>query len=94
MLPNLTPGVTYEVTIVSVKGQRESEPGSDSVTTGRLQSHEKLAHVHTHTNVCFGLSLQFCDASTKQPKLTQQIIILYVHHVRSHKLSVCVSVGV
>ncbi|XP_023253569.1 tenascin-like isoform X2 [Seriola lalandi dorsalis] len=33
VLPNLTPGVTYEVTIVAVKGQRESEPGSDSVTT-------------------------------------------------------------
>ncbi|XP_014873465.1 tenascin isoform X3 [Poecilia latipinna] len=33
VLPNLTPGVTYEVTIVAVKEQRESEPGSDSVTT-------------------------------------------------------------
>ncbi|KAM4576738.1 tenascin isoform 2-T3 [Odontesthes bonariensis] len=33
VLSNLTPGVTYEVTIVAVKGQRESEPGSDSVTT-------------------------------------------------------------
>ncbi|XP_076023545.1 tenascin [Genypterus blacodes] len=33
VLPNLTPGVTYQVTVVAVKGQRESEPGSDSVTT-------------------------------------------------------------
>ncbi|KAM8760587.1 tenascin isoform 1-T3 [Acanthopagrus schlegelii] len=33
VLYNLTPGVTYEVTVVAVKGQRESEPGSDSVTT-------------------------------------------------------------
>ncbi|XP_065819094.1 tenascin isoform X3 [Labrus bergylta] len=33
VLPNLTPGVTYEVTVVALKGQRESEPGSDSVTT-------------------------------------------------------------
>ncbi|KAM9743868.1 tenascin isoform 1-T3 [Menidia menidia] len=33
VLSNLTPGVTYEVTIVALKGQRESEPGSDSVTT-------------------------------------------------------------
>ncbi|XP_038560222.1 tenascin isoform X2 [Micropterus salmoides] len=33
VLPNLTPGVTYEVTVIAVKGQRESEPGSDSVTT-------------------------------------------------------------
>ncbi|XP_034548065.1 tenascin isoform X2 [Notolabrus celidotus] len=33
VLPNLTPGVTYEVTVVAMKAQRESEPGSDSVTT-------------------------------------------------------------
>lgn len=33
VLSNLTPGVTYEVTVVALKGQRESEPGSDSVTT-------------------------------------------------------------
>ncbi|XP_056142761.1 tenascin [Lampris incognitus] len=32
VLANLTPGVTYQVTIIAVKGQRESEPGSDSVT--------------------------------------------------------------
>ncbi|KAK7933208.1 hypothetical protein WMY93_004104 [Mugilogobius chulae] len=32
-LPNLTPGVTYEVTVVAVKGERESEPGAGSVTT-------------------------------------------------------------
>jgi len=36
VLSNLTPGVTYEVTIVAIKGQRESEPGSDSVTTGEM----------------------------------------------------------
>ncbi|XP_034026895.1 tenascin isoform X1 [Thalassophryne amazonica] len=33
VLSNLTPGVTYQVTIVAVKGQRESDPGSDSVAT-------------------------------------------------------------
>nr|XP_020454845.1 tenascin-like isoform X2 [Monopterus albus] len=33
VLPNLTPGVIYEVTVVAIKGQRESKPGSDSVTT-------------------------------------------------------------
>ncbi|XP_024121092.1 tenascin isoform X1 [Oryzias melastigma] len=33
VLPNLTPGVTYEVTIVAVKSERESKPGSESVTT-------------------------------------------------------------
>lgn len=34
MLPNLTPGVTYQVTVIAVKGLEESEPGSDRVTTG------------------------------------------------------------
>nr|XP_054587163.1 tenascin [Nothobranchius furzeri]XP_054587164.1 tenascin [Nothobranchius furzeri] len=33
LLPNLTPGVTYQVTIVALEGRRESKPGSDSVTT-------------------------------------------------------------
>ncbi|XP_077377651.1 tenascin isoform X3 [Festucalex cinctus] len=33
VLPNLIPGVTYEVTVIALKAQRESEPGSDSVTT-------------------------------------------------------------
>ncbi|KAM4616107.1 tenascin isoform 2-T2 [Polymixia lowei] len=33
VLPNLTPGVTYQIIVIAVKGQRESEPGSDSVTT-------------------------------------------------------------
>uniref|UniRef100_A0A8B9GTS5 Tenascin C n=1 Tax=Astyanax mexicanus TaxID=7994 RepID=A0A8B9GTS5_ASTMX len=33
VLPNLTPGVTYQVTVTAVKGLEESEPGSDRVTT-------------------------------------------------------------
>ncbi|KAK6306144.1 hypothetical protein J4Q44_G00230690 [Coregonus suidteri] len=33
VLPKLTPGVTYQVNVISVKGQKESEPGSSSVTT-------------------------------------------------------------
>ncbi|XP_043096130.1 tenascin isoform X1 [Puntigrus tetrazona] len=33
MLPNLTPGVTYQVTVIAVKGLDESEPGSERVTT-------------------------------------------------------------
>ncbi|XP_061529061.1 tenascin-like isoform X1 [Phycodurus eques] len=33
VLPNLIPGVTYEVTVIALKAQRESEPVSDSVTT-------------------------------------------------------------
>ncbi|KAL2092310.1 hypothetical protein ACEWY4_012108 [Coilia grayii] len=32
-LPNLTPGTTYQVTVIAVKGLEESEPGSDKVTT-------------------------------------------------------------
>ncbi|XP_046904527.1 tenascin isoform X2 [Hypomesus transpacificus] len=33
VLPNLIPGVTYQVTVIAVKGQKESQPTSDSVTT-------------------------------------------------------------
>ncbi|XP_062310255.1 tenascin [Osmerus eperlanus] len=33
VLPNLIPGVTYQVTVIAVKGQKESQPASDSVTT-------------------------------------------------------------
>ncbi|XP_051552470.1 tenascin-like [Myxocyprinus asiaticus] len=33
ILPNLTPGVTYQVMVIAVKGLEESEPGSDRVTT-------------------------------------------------------------
>ncbi|XP_066569231.1 tenascin isoform X2 [Amia ocellicauda] len=33
VLANLMPGVTYEVSIISVKGLEESDPASDSVTT-------------------------------------------------------------
>ncbi|KAK2845459.1 hypothetical protein Q7C36_010313 [Tachysurus vachellii] len=34
ILPNLTPGVTYRVSVISVKGLEESEPASDTFTTG------------------------------------------------------------
>ncbi|XP_030647349.1 tenascin isoform X2 [Chanos chanos] len=33
VLPNLTPGVTYQVAVIAIKGSEESEPGSDTVTT-------------------------------------------------------------
>ncbi|KAJ8005892.1 hypothetical protein DPEC_G00122620 [Dallia pectoralis] len=39
VLPNLTPGVTYQVVIISVKGQKESEPGTGSVTTALDKPH-------------------------------------------------------
>ncbi|XP_051750842.1 tenascin isoform X2 [Ctenopharyngodon idella] len=39
MLPNLTPGVTYQVTVFAVKGLEESEPGSDRVTTALDKPH-------------------------------------------------------
>ncbi|CAL8248379.1 unnamed protein product [Merluccius merluccius] len=33
VLSNLTPGVLYHVAVIAIKGSRESEPGSDTVTT-------------------------------------------------------------
>lgn len=34
MLPNLVPGETYQVTVVAVKGLEESDPITDTLTTG------------------------------------------------------------
>ncbi|KAM9438045.1 tenascin-like isoform 2-T2 [Salvelinus alpinus] len=33
LLPNMLPGVTYQVTIFSTKGLEESDPGTDTITT-------------------------------------------------------------
>lgn len=38
LLPNMAPGKTYQVTVSSVKGLEESEPSSDTVTTGQQRS--------------------------------------------------------
>lgn len=38
VLPNLTPGVTYRVSVISVKGLQDSEPASDTVTTGTIHT--------------------------------------------------------
>ncbi|KAK3514893.1 hypothetical protein QTP70_033821, partial [Hemibagrus guttatus] len=43
VLPNLTPGVTYRVSVISVKGQEESEPASDIFTTALDKPHGLVA---------------------------------------------------
>ncbi|XP_053466405.1 tenascin isoform X3 [Ictalurus furcatus] len=43
VLPNLTPGVTYRVSVISVKGLEESEPASDTVTTALDRPHSLVA---------------------------------------------------
>ncbi|XP_058230707.1 tenascin isoform X2 [Hemibagrus wyckioides] len=43
VLPNLTPGVTYQVSIISVKGLQDSEPASDTVTTALDKPHGLVA---------------------------------------------------
>lgn len=47
VLPNLTPGVTYDVSVIAVKGQRESEAASESVTTGKLPCMWQWNNIHT-----------------------------------------------
>lgn len=53
VLPNLTPGVTYKVTVVAVKGQRESEPGADSVTTGNVELTIMINCLYSHCSITF-----------------------------------------
>lgn len=36
LLPNMVPGKVYQVTVSAVKGLEESDPSTDTVTTGRL----------------------------------------------------------
>lgn len=36
-LINLVPGEMYQVSVIAVKGLEESEPASDTFTTGRLR---------------------------------------------------------
>ncbi|XP_060740344.1 tenascin isoform X4 [Tachysurus vachellii] len=43
VLPNLTPGVTYRVGVISVKGLEESEPAFDTVTTALDKPHGLVA---------------------------------------------------
>lgn len=38
LLSNMVPGKMYQVTVSSVKGLEESDPSTDTVTTGRLSS--------------------------------------------------------
>lgn len=38
LLPNMIPGKTYQVTVSAVKGLEESDPSTDTVTTGWLSS--------------------------------------------------------
>lgn len=47
VLPNLTPGVTYDVSVIAVKGQRDSEAASESVTTGKLLCMWQWNKIHT-----------------------------------------------
>lgn len=71
VLPNLTPGVTYQVTVTAVKGLEESEPGSDRVTTGILPLLQPLiqthAHFHSITDIQESAKV-FCTETQRQIK--------------------------
>lgn len=47
LLSNMVPGKTYQVTVSSVKGLEESDPSTDTVTTGRLCSLPTYQHFVT-----------------------------------------------
>lgn len=42
LLPSMVPGKTYQVTVSSVKGLEESDPSTDTVTTGWLPPSSSL----------------------------------------------------
>lgn len=42
LLSNMIPGKMYQVTVSSVKGLEESDPSTDTVTTGWLSSSSSL----------------------------------------------------
>lgn len=56
VLPNLTPGVTYQVSVISVKGLEESEPAFDTFTTGTIYTHSSMMNVkeilHHFSAIC------------------------------------------
>ena len=49
LLPSMTPGATYQVTVIAVKGLEESDPGTDTVTTGK-QDGLHFYHLEMHVN--------------------------------------------
>lgn len=44
LLPNMIPGKMYQVTVSSVKGLEESDPSTDTVTTGWRSSSSLAQH--------------------------------------------------
>lgn len=60
LLSNMVPGKTYQVTVSSVKGLEESDPSTDTVTTGRLHS-LCLPPRHSVTSPSGSFTLLSCD---------------------------------
>lgn len=53
VLPSLTPGVTYQVSVISVKGPEESEPASDTVTTGTIHTYAYIKRLYSWIRFIF-----------------------------------------
>lgn len=51
LLPNLIPGETYRVTVVAVKGLEESDPVTDTLTTGMMDVFVFYVFLKKHFNI-------------------------------------------
>lgn len=65
VLPNLTPAVTYDVSVISVKGLEESEPALDSFTTGTVSESVLNVNRILSIHVCESLFCLLCIVSCK-----------------------------
>lgn len=69
LLPNMIPGKLYQVTVSAVKGLEESDPSTDTVTTGSLPSHSDAGVSSKCPDLTpFSLCSSLCPAALDRPR--------------------------